>query len=194
MCKSVLGLSGLLTFSLWAAQAANLAVNSDFSASVPSNGSGGGWTASHNDSLGGWRSTGGNPGGMFILNDNGSAGSDPTIVQTITGLNPGAHYTLSGDYASWYNNYLGNKFGIDIDGSNVAKLDPTAVKVWTPFSLTVTAVSTQMSVRFRAEIDGGDNDFAIDNIGLVAVPEPASIAAVSALGLLAFGAIRRVRR
>lgn len=131
---------------------------------------------------------------MFILNDNGSAGSDPTIVQTITGLNPGTQYMLSGDYASWYNNHLGNKFGIDIGGSNVAKLDPTAVKVWAPFSLTVTAASTEMSVRFRAEIDGGDNDFAIDNISLVAVPEPASIAIVSALGLLGFGAIRRVRR
>ncbi len=179
--------------SLWTAQAANLVVNGDFSNSVPSNGTGGGWTSSHIDYVGGWHSTGGNPGGMFILNDNGSAGSDPQIVQTITGLTPGAQYTLSGDYASWY--ITGNNgFGLDIDGSNVTKLNRTATKVWTPFSLTINAASTEMSIRFRAEIDGGDNDFAIDNISLVAVPEPASIAAVSALGLLAFGAIRKVRR
>src|SRR5437867_2302686 len=68
------------------ARAINLLTNGDFETSVPSNGGGGGWTSSHIDGSGGWRSPGGNPGGTFILNEPGDAATDPTIQQSASGL------------------------------------------------------------------------------------------------------------
>src|SRR5437016_14648689 len=78
--------------------AQNLLINGDFELSVPNNGSGNGWTAFNNDGAGGWRSTGGNPNGTFILNDNGNTTTNPTIEQTLSGLTVGAFYRVSGDF------------------------------------------------------------------------------------------------
>src|SRR4051794_10556548 len=60
------------------------------------------WAAANIDGSGGWRATGGNPGGMFILNDNGNPATDPTITQTIFGLVPSAVYAVSGDFARFH--------------------------------------------------------------------------------------------
>ena len=94
--------------------------NGTFDTFVPSNGTGGGWTTSNVDGGGGHRTTGGNPGSFFILNDAGQAGTDPTISQTITGLTPGLTYTITGDYRAVFataNTGATQAFGVFTDGT-----------------------------------------------------------------------------
>src|SRR5690349_16007600 len=85
-------------------------INGTFDLSVPSNGSGNGWSSIHVDGSGGWRSSGGNPDGMFILNDNGNPATDPTISQVLTGLTVGVQYVVTGDFATIYNGDRTNCF------------------------------------------------------------------------------------
>nr|MBA2501941.1 hypothetical protein [Pyrinomonadaceae bacterium] len=68
-----------------AARAVPVIVNGDFSTFVPSNGAGGGWTSANIDGNGGWRSTNGNPGGNFIINQAGQVATDPTLSQLVSG-------------------------------------------------------------------------------------------------------------
>lgn len=156
-----------------------LITNGDFEISVPTNDTGGGWTSSNIDGSNAWTATGGNPGGAFVLNatgDNwGGAGKDPTIEQTVTGLTSGALYRLTGDYAvyhvGWTCYYHPNgKFGIDVNGVNIAKLPPAACDntavTWGDFSVDFIAPAADVPIAFRAEIDGSDTDYAIDNIAL----------------------------
>lgn len=76
-------------------------VNGNFDLEVPRTSFGNGWTGFSNDGAGGWRSSGGNPGGFFILNDGGSSASDPSISQILTDLIVGQQYEITGDYANW---------------------------------------------------------------------------------------------
>jgi hypothetical protein len=84
------------------------------------------------------------------------------------GLNAGECYVLSGDYVSVLHNLAPpntDSFAIDIDGNEVFRAKPTALGTWKSFIVPFKAASTGMaSVRFRAEINGTDNDFGIDNI------------------------------
>lgn len=162
---------------------ANLIINGDFSTSVPSNGAGGGWVSANIDGVGGWRSTGGNPDGMFILNDGGALATDPIISQLVSGLTAGATYRLTGDYANQYE-YFGsrgdNTFAVDVDGVMLDALNyPGADRVWGSFSFDIVAPDTDLLIAFRAEIGGDDTDYKIDNISLVRagapVPEPATL-------------------
>jgi hypothetical protein len=183
----------------------SLIVNGDFSVSVPSNGTGGGWTSANIDFNGGWRAGSGNPGGAFILNSGGQLATDPTISQLVTGLTPGATYRLTGQYANVYsgNSFFGNEgpnsFAIDIDGVNLDKLDyPGMVFAFGNFSFDIVAPDTDLLIAFRAEIDGDDTDYEIDNIALVlapsaAVPEPSTLVLMLS-GLLALAAQRSRRR
>jgi hypothetical protein len=194
---AILG-SVLLVSGLSRRAAAAIIVNGDFDSSVPSNGTGGGWTSLNIDSAGGWRSTGGNSGGVFILNDNGNA-PDPTIMQLVTGLTAGVTYRLTGDYANEHQGTGANTFAVDVDGVTLDKLDYPGPGVWGSFSFDITASDTDLLIAFRAEIDGSDTDYKIDNISLVdvnaeTVPEPASLAiwGLGALGC-AVAAHRRKR-
>jgi hypothetical protein len=128
------------------------------------------WSTSNIDGAGGWRSTGGHPGGMFILNAGGAAASDPTIAQTVGGLTPGLSYTISGDFVGWYTATSppsGVSFAVDVDGVTVLSAPATNTVTWRSFTVNFIASSTSAEVRFRAEANGTDNDFAIDNISLV---------------------------
>jgi hypothetical protein len=167
-------------------------VNGTFDTSVPSNGTGGGWTSGTIDGAGGWRSTGGNPGGMFIINDNGSFGTDPFIQQLVSGLVAGNTYTLTGNYKNIYNccgSRGPNTFAIDVDGTTVATLGYPGANVWGSFSLNIFAPDTDLLIRFRAEINGDDTEYAIDNISMnpsvTSVPEPNTLLlTLSGLGFL----------
>ncbi len=119
---------------------------------------------------GGWFATGGNPDGHFILNSNGAFDSDPSISQTVSGLTPGAAYTVSGDYASVYS-FAGSpealSFAVDIDGVNAAKLGrPGGENEYGCFAVPFTAAGSSAVISFRAEIDGDDSSYRIDNIAL----------------------------
>ncbi len=71
------------------ARAVPIVINGDFSTLVPSNGTGGGWTSANIDGNGGWRSTNGNPGGNFIINQAGQVATDPTLSQLVSGFTVG---------------------------------------------------------------------------------------------------------
>jgi|GEM_PF-477428 len=141
---------------------ASLVYNGDFSLPVPSGGSDNGWTSSNIDYAGGHSSSGGNPGGFFILNHAGGT-TDPTIRQTVSGLMPGVTYRLEGDYRSYYIAQEGLGFAVDVDGVTIARLGPTTT--WVHFTYDVVAQGNTLDIQFRGEV-GNDSDFAIDNIAL----------------------------
>src|SRR5947208_9697342 len=70
-----------------------LVVNGGFDSGIS------GWGTSNISANGGWFPGKGNPGGAFLIGSTPSASTDPMIFQTITGLNPGTTYLVSGDYA-----------------------------------------------------------------------------------------------
>lgn len=184
---------GAVAAGLASVASANFIVNGDFEASVPSNGTGGGWTTNHIDGAGGWRSTGGNLGGMFILNDGGSSATDPTIWQTVTGLTAGHRYVISGDYASSIVNHAPvgatNSFEVLVGGVVVFQGATTDLHAWTHFSAEFIASDEALDVTIRAEANGTDNDFQIDNIML----EVPSSGTLTLLGLGVLTAARRRR-
>lgn len=173
--------------------------NGTFDTVVPNNGTGGGWTAANNDGAGGHRTTGGNPGGFFILNDNGSAGSDPTLSQLVTGFSVGATYNISGNFRT---QIIGQTtgavqaFGVAINGVFVFESPglPNDT-VWRNFSANFVATSSSMTILLAGERNGTDNDFAVDNIALTTVaaangPEPGSLLLVG-VGLIGGIVLRR---
>ena len=158
-----------------------------------------GWTWTHIDGAGGWRSDEGNPGGAFILNDNGNSTTDPTLEQLVDGLVPGDQYQLSGDYSGIYCCYgsrSDDTFAVDV-GSSTYLFDYPGLDTWGSFEVDFTAPDTQVLIRFRAEIGGDDTSYVIDNIaleplapvGAAPVPLP-GVLMLLAGGLLALAAAR----
>ncbi len=145
------------------AHGTNLILNGGFDSGVF------GWTATTIDPAGGWRSEGGNPGGMFILNDVGAANSDPTLSQTLAQLAPGARYLLSGNFrgANQSNHPRGAiSFAVDLEGVALFTGVASDTVSWRNFAVEFTATSPTVEIRLRGEINGTDNDFAIDNISV----------------------------
>ncbi len=182
---------GAVVAGLASAASANFLVNGDFEISVPSNATGGGWTTSHIDGAGGWRSSGGNLGGMFILNDGGAMATDPTVAQTVTGLTAGHRYRISGDYASSIVNQAPpgatNSFEVLVGGVVVFQGATTERHLWTHFEVDFIASDEALDVTIRAEANGTDNDFEIDNIAL-------EVPASGVLALVGLGGITTLRR
>jgi hypothetical protein len=163
---------------------AGLIENCDFEIEVPSNGTGGGWTSSnigpYTGQSDGWVSANCLEGSCFSLNSSPSS-LDPTIAQTVTGLTAGATYNLTGDYAVYNFGYTCGSsslgpFAIDIDGVNLEKLSnpgcSTSAITWGSFETSFVAQNTDVTISFRAEIDGYDTDYAIDNIALIELQTP----------------------
>lgn len=182
----------LVPLGFWAmasfASAQNLLVNSDFSLSVPNNGTGNGWTGVNNDGNGGWRSTGGNPGGTYIINWDGGAGN-PELYQDVT-LTIGQAYRIAGDYSRGnFSSGTLPDFGVEIDGNLWEYVIPNSSS-WLSFDQQFIATTTNARLTLTSE-RYGDNDVRVDNIVLEAVPEPATIAAMG-VGIAAL--IRKRRR
>ena len=168
-------------------------VNGTFDLSVPSNGTGGGWTSSYIDHAGGWRSTGGNPDGYFILNDNGREPADPTIEQVVTGFAPGRVYRIEGDYRVVHINQNRQDFGVLVDGTPILELYPPSpdASSWSPFSGDFAATSASHTIAFAAE-RFNDTDFGVDNLTITEVPEPVTLTViVVGVGIMA---VKRRRR
>jgi hypothetical protein len=178
---------GLLAMTA-GASTQNLLVNGDFSLSVPNSGFGNGWTGVNNDGAGGWRATGGNPGGSYILNWNGSS-INPQLYQDVV-LTVGQTYRISGDYSRGnIGSFTTLDFGVEIDG-NLWEYDIPNSTTWLSFSNEFVATTTNARLLLTGE-RYGDDDPRVDNMVLEAVvPEPTTIAAVG----LGFVALLRKRR
>lgn len=145
----------------------------------PSNG----WSFANQDGSGGWRATGGNPDGYFILNEGGAAGTDPTVSQVVSGLTVGQPYRLTGDYRGIYTSFgdpgKQDAFAVRVepqpsDHASTVVLalprpapDPDA---WTAFQVDFTPTASDVTITFEAERNGDDSSFAIDNIALLPAP------------------------
>ncbi len=189
---------------------ADLITNGSFDTSVPTTGTGGGWTSSALSSTG-WSGGGGNPGGRFQLNSFGPDSSDPTIEQTVPGLTIGSSYTLTWDYALHVNIAAnGNSFGVFLDTQTDAQLLDNSKLIFIGENLSASyvtesvnfiAAATSHSLFFSGELDsrtnGGlatsDVSYLLDNVSLntSAVPEPSSMFALCLMGVLGLHRNRR---
>lgn len=170
------------------ADAQNLLVNGDFSLSVPNSGYGNGWTGVNNDGSGGWRSSGGNPGGTYIINWDGGSGN-PQLYQDVI-LIIGQTYRVTGDYSRGNIAYGGNPdLGVEIDGHLWEFTIPNS-SAWRSFSQEFVATATNARLMLSGE-RYGDDDPRVDNLVVEAiVPEPTTMTAL-ALGIAAL--LRRKR-
>ncbi|MFN0215921.1 MAG: HYR domain-containing protein, partial [Saprospiraceae bacterium] len=123
------------------------------------------WQGYNIDWNGGYKSTGGNPGGYYSLNGNNSCSSDPTIKQWVDDLTSGKTYVISGDYRGTGNSTAAS-FGILVDNQLIAQL-PNPGAVWTPFSVTFTASDDEHQISFKGEMNCDATHYGIDNIRIV---------------------------
>ena len=141
----------------------NLIYNGTFDLQVPTNGTGGGWTSTGNG--GGWYQVDGNY--FFILNSIVELQQDPSVEQTITGLAIGEIYRIQGEYRNFYGlSYCDSSafsFGVEVDGRIVLERKYLS-DTFSPFQVNFVASATEQSIRFSAERNGTDCDYAIDNI------------------------------
>ena len=137
---------------------ANLFANGGFSSSAAS------WTIANVDSNGGHRSTGGNTGGRFILNSDGAAGTDPSISQTISGLQIGFVYRISVDVrAIGGSGDVANTFGILVDGAFKGGTSRAAATGWTTVAIEFEATAASHTITFAGERNSVDQSYEIDN-------------------------------
>jgi hypothetical protein len=181
-----------------AATAAPLITNGGF------DGSANGWTL-----LGGCATAGytaaGNGTGAVDMNSCGEANTDPSVGQTVTGLNIGQTYNLSWDQRlsdSHSGGGHGKTFAVFLgqDAGNLLSIKEYLDATWKTYTATFVASATSQLITFAAELDQRtagvtlrtDVSYAVDNVSLTSVPEPASLALVC-LGLAGMFARRRTQ-
>jgi hypothetical protein len=124
------------------------------------------------------------PGGGNYFWINSAPGAVPTLGQVLN-VTPGVTYDISGVYRTLVIGSTQDSFEVRfLNNANNAVLssstfDPTG-SAWVPFSFTGSFAVANVRLELRAQV-GGDSDYAVDNISLVAraasaAPEPGSIA------------------
>jgi hypothetical protein len=181
-----------------AASAAPTVTNGSF------DGNADGWTLSGGCAAAGYVADG-NGGGAVGMNSCGEADTDPSVGQTVTGLNIGQTYTLGWDQRLWENYSgagFGNSFGVFLgaDGGTALLTNEYLGTTWKTMTATFVASATSQLITFASELDQRtagvvlrtDVSYALDNVTLAEVPEPASLAMVGlGLGLAGMFARRR---
>jgi len=131
------------------------------------------------------------------LTGEGNQGTTNGIRQSVSTL-AGHSYTLTfwlGHQYSGAPGYLNGPaaVGLYLDGQGVGSftnsLDTFEDVTWKPFRYTFTASGSQTVIAFLNDTPVGNNYSGLDNVSLVEVPEPASLA-LALLGLLGIVLIR----
>jgi hypothetical protein len=180
---TVIWLIGLATL---AKAQGNLVVNGGFDIDAS------GWSIINVDSGSGYRSLAGNPPGCVLLDILHST-NNPTASQEINSLTPGSLYIVSGDYSGGGKNAVDNSFEVAMDGVPLFETAaPTNFLNWYSFSFNYTANSTSALLSLSSLIGTGDS-YYIDNISMIAAPEPGSLCLIG-LGGIVSAIIFRNRR
>jgi len=135
-----------------------------------------------------WEPAKGNPGGFVALGNGSTNTLNATASQTVSSLSPGIAYLLTGDYAKAFNpkGDTGISFGVAIDGAYLfSSADPNDFN-WHRFSFTFAPTSPSAVLSLSAEINGTQVAWQIDNISMVAIPEPSAAALLCCAGVLTF--------
>jgi hypothetical protein len=152
-----------------------------------------GWTIINVSGGFGYSTAGGNPGGDVLLDNlTPSPSSTPTASQTISGLDPGTAYVVSGDYQQAKNRGGGSStdpsFGVAIDGLYLFTTAAPGNYSWQTFSFSYTAASSSTVLSLSSQLNGTGMSYAIDNISFKSVPEP------GITGLFGIGVLMLCRR
>ncbi len=142
-----------------------------------------GWSITNVENSFGYLSSGGNPGGCFVL-ENGIIFIVPTISQEINSLDPGQFYTVSGDYKSLGKNFAANSFGVTMDGIFLFETNSPPDNNWYSFNFEYQATSTSVLLSIAAQLNGTGYPYAVDNIAMYAVPEPSSLCLIGVGGIM----------
>jgi PEP-CTERM motif len=150
----------------------------------------GSWTVSNNDGntvvAGAGFDEGPNSGNYFAAF--GTVGGDATIQQTLTTV-PGETYAISFYFAS--DGETPNDFSALFNGDLLYSNLDTSAFGYTKFTFTDTATSTSTLLQFNGRSDPGFQ--ALDDISVIATPEPASTPLLLAVAGLFAVALRKHR-
>lgn len=145
-------------------------------------------------------------GYMFVeLDSRANSGMSQTIDTVVGQAYQVSFYASSRPQSDLYN---GNSFAGNIVpassngltmtfGTATVSVDttanPTTGNIWTLYTTTFTATSTQTTLNFQATGTSDSYGTSLDNVSVTAVPEPATYAMMAA-GMLMLGALARRRQ
>lgn len=122
----------------------------------------------------------GNPGlAVGLDNEIPSPSINPTASQTINSLTPATSYIVSGDFQKLKDrggSAANPSFGVAIDGVFLFQAVAPSDANWHSFNFLYGATSSSALLSLSAQINGTATSYAIDNISIVAVPEPSTVA------------------
>ena len=133
------------------------------------------WVIANTASIGGYSSSYGNPTGSVYLFNPVFDTFSPSASQLVSGLTPGTTYMISGDFIGGGKNIADNSFGVACDGIFLFETASPGGDGWHSFSVEYVATSTSTLLNLSSQLNGTDGHYYIDNISMLAVPEPGSL-------------------
>lgn len=126
--------------------------------------------------------------GLYSAEFYATRGTRDSLEQVLP-TNPGVTYEVSFWLANFYNNpQQDNDFTVLWDGTPHVALVNVPFSPYTEYTFTVQAIGLQSALRFTGRNQPGALN--LDDVSVVAIPEPSSFA-LAALGLLTLGMRRR---